>query len=121
MNDLINRADAIEAIASAEPKDNEYHYYKHIAIKILSEIPSADVIKFDFSKLSSEQLHDIHRHSAKASQGEWIKTMDGNGWNEWYVLKCPFCGATIEDKNYRSWEYNFCPHCGNRVKGSDSK
>ena len=41
--DLISRADAIEAIASAEPKDNEYHYYKHIAIKILSEIPSIEV------------------------------------------------------------------------------
>ena len=50
-------------------------------------------------------------------KGEWIKTVDGNGWNDWYVLKCPFCGATIEDKNYRSWEYNYCPHCGNRVKG----
>lgn len=40
--DLISRADAIGAIASAEPKDNEYHYYKHIAIKILSEIPSIE-------------------------------------------------------------------------------
>ena len=41
--DFISRADAIEAIANAEPKDNEYHYYKHIAIKILSEIPLIEV------------------------------------------------------------------------------
>ena len=41
--DFISRADAIEAIASAEPKDAEYHYYKHFAIKILSEIPSIEV------------------------------------------------------------------------------
>lgn len=55
--------------------------------------------------------------SNEIAQREWIKTVDGNGWNEWYVLKCPFCGATIEDKHYHSWEYNFCPHCGERVKG----
>lgn len=54
-------------------------------------------------------------------QGEWIKTIDGNGWDDWWVLKCPFCGVTIEDKNYRSWEYNYCPHCGNRVKGGEDE
>lgn len=59
--------------------------------------------------------------SSKTIQGEWIKTVDGNGWNDWYVLKCPFCGATIEDKQYRSWEYNFCPNCGERVWGERSE
>lgn len=59
--------------------------------------------------------------SSKTIQGEWIKTVDGNGWNDWYVLKCPFCGATIEDKQYRSWEYNFCPNCGKRVWGERSE
>lgn len=58
--------------------------------------------------------------SAEAEQGEWIKTVDGNGWNEWWVFKCPLCGATIEDKQYRSWEYNFCPNCGARMKGGDN-
>lgn len=48
--------------------------------------------------------------------GEWIKTMDGNGWDEWWVFKCPLCGATIEDKQYHSWEYNYCPNCGARMK-----
>jgi len=66
----------------------------------------------------------IEALSAEAEQGEWIKTADGNGWNEWWVFKCPFCGATIEDKQYRSWEYNFCPNCGARMtpyKGGDDE
>lgn len=50
-------------------------------------------------------------------QGKWIKTSDGDGWNDWYVFKCPLCGATIEDRQYRSWEYNFCPNCGAKMKG----
>ena len=42
MSDLISRADAIEAVESADPKDREYHYYKHIAIGVLSALPSAE-------------------------------------------------------------------------------
>ena len=48
--------------------------------------------------------------------GEWIETISGNGWNEWSVLKCSLCGATIEDKQNRLWEYNFCPSCGAAMK-----
>lgn len=59
------------------------------------------------NKSICEALHKVSRPN-----GEWIKTVDGNGWNEWWVFKCPICGATIEDKQYRSWEYNFCPNCG---------
>lgn len=59
--DLISRADAIGAIASAEPKDNEYHYYKHIAIKILSEIPSTEV-----DSIQAEKCEDcIHNGTNK--------------------------------------------------------
>ena len=57
----------------------------------------------------------------EAVQGEWIQTVAGNGWNEWGVLKCPFCGATIEDKQYRSWEYNFCPNCRAKLEGGGSE
>jgi len=82
--DFISRADAIEAIASAEPKDNEYHYYKHFAIKILSEIPSAEAV-----------------------QGEWghmiAHGMDGS---HWYEYECSHCGGVVLRP------YNFCPNCG---------
>lgn len=64
----------------------------------------------------AERLAELEWKLGEAVQGEWIKTVDGNGWNEWWVFKCPFCGATIEDKQYRSWEYNFCPNCGARME-----
>lgn len=67
-----------------------------------------------FNGVKAKQIKKI---SDDAVQGEWIKTVDGNGWNEWYVFKCPLCGATIEDKQYRSWEYNFCPNCGVHMRG----
>lgn len=57
-------------------------------------------------------INDAPTVQADRPHGEWIKTADGNGWNEWGVFKCPLCGATIEDKQYRSWWYNFCPNCG---------
>ena len=59
----------------------------------------------------------IEALKAEPKTGKWIKTVNGNGWNEWYVLKCPFCGATIEDKQYRSWKYNCCPNCRAKMEG----
>lgn len=67
--------------------------------------------------LNGVKAKQIKKISDDVVQGEWIKTVDGNGWNEWYVFKCPFCGATIEDKQSRSWEYNFCPNCGAHMRG----
>ena len=68
--------------------------------------------------VSCEPLDIFARNEpAEVVRGEWIKTVDGNGWNEWYVFKCPFCGATIEDKQYRPWEYNFCPNCRADMRG----
>jgi len=45
--DLISRADAIEAVESANPKDKQYHYYKHIAVDALSALPSAEAKEGD--------------------------------------------------------------------------
>lgn len=97
--DLISRADAIEAVEQEYKIDrgymaDDYTYGFNQAIQYVSNIILQDL------------------PSAEAVQGEWIKTVDGNGWNEWWVFKCPICGAVIEDKQYRSWEYNFCPNCG---------
>lgn len=67
--------------------------------------------------LNDVKVKQIKKISDDAVQGEWIKTVAGNGWDEWYVFKCPFCGATIEDKQCRSWEYNFCPNCRADMRG----
>lgn len=92
--DLISRADAIEAV--------------HDACNYCDTCDIKDIGCSQINALSALP-------SAEAVQGEWIKTVGGNGWNEWYVFKCPFCGATIEDKHYHSWKYNFCPNCGARM------
>ena len=98
--DLVSRADVVREFIQlfGDIQDiSDIEEWADVCETTVNEIPSMDTI-----------------------QGEWIKTVDGNGWNDWYVLKCPFCGATIEDKQCRLWEYNFCPHCGERVKGDNS-
>ena len=107
-NDLISRADAIEAVA------------QQWLLEASAESPYVNDDDIDdYRKLASELLSDIP--SAEAVQGEWIKTVNGNSWNTWWVFKCPNCGATIEDKQRRSWEYNFCPNCGAKMtKGGDN-
>lgn len=92
-----------------------------MAIEALSALPSAakklnnqthlcDSCKYNYPKCPSENEDVLfgsgvgndnicccakYITSAEAVQGEWIKTVDGNGWNEWYVLKCPLCGARM--------------------------
>jgi rubrerythrin len=126
MTDLISRADAIDAVRLESAKRGLLG--RGDILDILSALPSAEAVSReayhnllmasdDIDRALREYQTKDETPSAEAIQGEWIKTVDGNGWNEWYVFKCPFCGATIEDKQYRSWEYNFCPNCGARMKG----
>ena len=51
--------------------------------------------------------------------GKWKIETEGNGWNEWYVFTCPFCGARIKDKDYHEWDYNYCPNCGAKMERSE--
>ena len=114
MSDLINRADAIEVVEQA--------IFNHdSAIMRITAIPSAEAVHIETYRELYEKYVELKHASAEAVQGEWEKTTDGNGWNEWYVLKCPLCDATIEDKQNRKWEYNYCPNCGARMKGGDEE
>ena len=76
---------------------------------------------YDDEKSIVEALNMAIEALQDRPEGEWTKTVDGNGWNEWWVFKCPLCGATIVDEQSRSWKYNFCPSCGARMKGGDDK
>lgn len=142
--DLISRADAIGAVVAWTVEDRPTEEMPTDLVDRLKALPSADAdwkrrvmmyladlqlscdphteigkAKWEALEMAFQGIADMH--SAEAVQGEWIKTGGGNGWNEWWVFKCPFCGATIEDKQYRSWEYNFCPNCGARMKGADNE
>lgn len=145
-DDLISRGLAMERIANDNvvggmERINEYNnstefndYLDGISdaiTTIFCDVPSADITETETCQKCQEatervlnrQGEEIKRlkASAEAVQGEWIKTVGGNGWNEWYVFKCQLCGATIEDKHYHSWKYNFCPNCGAEMKGGDDE
>lgn len=45
---------------------------------------------------------------------KWIKSVVGNGWNEWDNLKCPECEVTFEEIKHPS-QYRFCPNCGKKM------
>lgn len=60
-------------------------------------------------------LLSYFNHEPKA--GKWKIEIAGNGWNEWYVYKCPLCGASIQDNmGYHEWNFNYCPNCGAKMK-----
>lgn len=46
--------------------------------------------------------------------GNWIISVNGNGWNDWYVYECSECGSEYEKIGLRT--YNFCPNCGADMK-----
>ena len=161
--DLINRADAIEAVCDVvmDEFNTSATWGYDVAEKAIEGLPSAEAVSRKAKccpiaetcmsidcPVSSEYIgrpsaeatcatcadralcimsapdgkwKACKDYRAEAVNGEWIKTVDGNGWNEWWVFKCPFCGATIEDKQRRSWEYNFCPNCGARMKGGGTE
>ena len=93
---LISQADAIKAVESANPKDKEYHYYKHIAVEALKSLPSADAV-----------------------QGEW-KPFDLT-WGR-NVYFCTACQKSTEVPTVNGQpSYNFCPNCGATMKGADNE
>lgn len=75
--DLISRADAIEAVESANPKDKEYHYYKHFAVEALEEIPSAEFPKGDLVSMEQviELVDDMFYHIPKEGLLAEIKAL----------------------------------------------
>jgi len=73
---LISKEDAIEAVMSADPKDREYHYYKHIAVKVLEEIPSALT-----EKIAIKFLQD----------SGWIPNHDKEIGNPSMLVRCKDC------------------------------
>ena len=77
MSDLINRTDAIKAVISADPKDREYHYYKHFAVKALEETPSAEFSKDDLvlRKQVKELVNDMFYHVSKEGLLAEIKAL----------------------------------------------
>ena len=50
-------------------------------------------------------------------KGEWddsgrYKFADGSK-----AIRCPFCGACINEEEYDLYVWNFCPYCGSDMRG----
>lgn len=59
----------------------------------------------------SDILKDYHNFMETA---RWLKTVGGNGWNEWDNIKCPECGAYFEHVSHPT-QYKYCPTCGTKL------
>ena len=101
MNDLISRADAIEAIPQTvadmfENCRNCGLLYREDVVRILSELPPADAV-----------------------QGEWIITKEGEyDGRSVYKTVCSECG---HETFYKANKAHFCPNCGERMKGGEDE
>ena len=51
---------------------------------------------------------------------EWVIEHNGNGWNDWINLICPYCNTKYEEIGwYTKW--NFCPNCGKKLELNKEK
>lgn len=55
---------------------------------------------------------------SKPKPKKWIKKVSGDGWNDWYVYICPYCGQVHEKITY---SYAYCPNCGAYLKEDTNK
>ena len=99
MTDLISRADAIEAVASADETNGNIKVFSGLAIiDILKALPSAD-----------------------AEQGEWIDE-DGNkvpldkDGRPLGSCWCNQCHEWLVGSDEYAIKGNFCPNCGARME-----
>ena len=47
--------------------------------------------------------------------GAWITKFSGDGWNDYFDLVCPYCGATYEKDDGRIGFGGHCPNCKRKV------
>ena len=125
MSDLINRADAIEAVTDIQDGSGQRYYLAVSLVDKIRSLQSAEATIGDYpndlisrsalmeycsnQKSKSIDNNDIARFpSAEAVQGEWIDVE-----NEPYC-ECSVCGAYIDNLDD---DYAFCPRCGAKMKG----
>ena len=116
-NDLISRADAIEALSRSSVYiwSTEQDLVAHSwAISILQSLPSADRPTKCIAEIKIDNDDIIKRikeeyELADRPQGEWIDVD-----NEPYC-KCSVCGSYIDNLDD---DYAFCPRCGARMEAT---
>ena len=127
MDDLISRAEAIDALMEIldRPNHAEFLYTDEIC-RALNTLSSAQPELSDEEKRLIKQLRSYHNGSYAAvldklmafaqpmrKKGEWICTGENE---EWYAIEyiCSECGDTMLG------EANFCPNCGCQMMRGDA-
>ena len=87
------------------------------AVEILEDFLADNFIsEFETEK---EALHmAISALKSNPKPKKWIKKISGDGWNDWYVYICPYCGQVHEKITYT---YAYCPNCGTYLKGDTNE
>lgn len=50
-------------------------------------------------------------------KGEWDDSGRYKFANGGKAIRCPFCGACINEEEYDLYVWNFCPYCGSDMRG----
>ena len=113
-NDMNRYArEIINLIPTAEPKEYVKDGTLTVQMPTIKEAKAIDRIVVYADTYKQEYYMPL------PNVGKWKIETEGNGWNEWYVFTCPFCGARIKDKDYHEWDYNYCPNCGAKMERSE--
>jgi rubrerythrin len=122
--DLISRADAIEAVASADETNGTIKVFSGLEIiDMLNALPSADTVSREFYEATIKVNHGLAKEnielkeqieSADRPSGEWIFNGDGKEHGKsWFI--CDQCGQSLFHKT------NYCPNCGTYMRNTNNE
>lgn len=121
--DLISRADAIEAVASADETNGTIKVFSGLEIiDMLNALPSADTVSREFYEATIKVNHGLAKENIELKEqiessdrpsGEWIKKQVFNPELDEYVplIECSVCGYEPYYGGSES-KFNYCANCG---------
>lgn len=120
--DLINRADAIEAVVchiwhtppETRKMFNCENYVRYVVEEALKPLPSADTDMSEYCDRLWKIAYERGKAETEAKTGEWVEHTGGISHELYYF--CDQCYGEVDTN-----DYNFCPNCGARMKGGDTE
>lgn len=66
----------------------------------------------DIQNLYNKIQEKQYQNSFVETNGKWLLSRQGNGWNDWYDIKCTICNNIFNNSHISK----FCPNCGNNME-----